>query len=55
MQGVPFIHAGQEFYRTKNGVENSYKSSDEINKLDWNLLDQHYDDVEFIKELIRVR
>ena len=25
-QGVPFIHSGQEFFRTKHGVENSYKS-----------------------------
>ena len=23
-QGVPFIHSGQEFLRTKSGVENSY-------------------------------
>lgn len=34
-QGVPFIHAGQEWFRTKKGVENSYSSSDEINQLDW--------------------
>ncbi|MDX9692435.1 MAG: alpha-amylase family glycosyl hydrolase [Acholeplasmataceae bacterium] len=32
-QGVPFYHAGQEFYRTKLGVENSYNSPDEINKI----------------------
>ncbi|MCK5761566.1 MAG: type I pullulanase [Candidatus Izimaplasma sp.] len=54
-QGVPFIHSGQEFYRTKKGVENSYKSSDEINKLDWNLVDENQADIEYIKELIRIR
>jgi pullulanase len=35
-QGVPFYHAGQEFYRTKLGVENSYNSPDEVNKIIWN-------------------
>jgi len=54
-QGVPFIHSGQEFYRTKQGVENSYRSTDEINQLDWNLLDQNFDDVDSLKELIRIR
>ncbi len=34
-QGVPFYHAGQEFYRSKKGVENSYESSDDINKILW--------------------
>jgi pullulanase len=34
-QGIPFLHAGTEFLRTKNGEENSYKSSDTINALDW--------------------
>ena len=54
-QGVPFIHAGQEFYRTKNGVENSYKSPDSINKLDWNLVDENIDDIDYFKELLRIR
>lgn len=35
-QGIPFYHAGQEFYRSKKGVENSYNSSDEINQIHWN-------------------
>jgi pullulanase len=35
-QGIPFYHAGQEFYRSKKGVENSYNSPDEINHIDWN-------------------
>ena len=29
-QGVPFLHAGMEMLRTKNGEENSYQSPDEI-------------------------
>ena len=54
-QGIPFIHSGQEFYRTKKGVENSYKSSDEINKIDWSLVDENIHDIEYVKELIRLR
>ncbi len=34
-QGIPFYHAGQAFYRTKKGVENSFESPDDINKIIW--------------------
>ena len=54
-QGVPFIHAGQEFYRTKNGEHNSYMSSDDVNKLDWKLMEDNYDSVLFAKDLISFR
>ncbi|WP_085993595.1 type I pullulanase [Oceanobacillus senegalensis] len=54
-QGVPFIHAGQEWFRTKNGVENSYKSNDFINQLDWSKRETENDNVEFLKALIRLR
>jgi pullulanase len=53
--GVPFIHAGQEFLRSKNGVENSYKSSDEINQIDWTLREKHADLVQMTKDLISLR
>ena len=35
-QGIPLLHAGQDFLRTKYGDRNSYRSSDHINALDWN-------------------
>lgn len=54
-QGIPFLHAGQEFYRTKNGVENSYCSSDAINKLDWKRKALHMDYVDYVKGLIALR
>ncbi|MDZ5713196.1 type I pullulanase [Jeotgalibacillus haloalkalitolerans] len=54
-QGVPFLHAGQEFMRTKYGVENSYRSPDEINKLDWHRREEFNQTVNFIKGLIRLR
>ena len=54
-QGVTFIHAGQEFLRTKLGDENSYKSSDIINRLDWLRREKNNDVVEYFKTLIEIR
>ncbi len=54
-QGVPFIHAGQEFLRTKGGDENSYKSSDEVNRLDWDLARKNRASVKLVRELIKIR
>ena len=36
-QGTPFIFAGEEVFRDKKWVHNSYKSPDSINAIDWNL------------------
>lgn len=54
-QGVPFIHAGQEFMRTKDGDENSYQSPDAINQLDWERAYDYSKNVTFIKTLIAFR
>lgn len=54
-QGVPFIHSGQEFGRTKQGLGNSYNRSDNYNKIDYNRRDQYIDIVEQTKSLIRIR
>ncbi|MBS4208614.1 type I pullulanase [Bacillus sp. FJAT-50079] len=54
-QGVPFIHAGQEWFRTKQGDENSYISSDEINQLDWEKRELEDEYIKFIKTLIAIR
>lgn len=37
-RGTPLMQAGEEMLRSKQGDENSYKSSDEINNIDWELL-----------------
>jgi pullulanase len=34
-QGIPFFQAGEEMARTKGGDENSYRSPDRVNQLDW--------------------
>lgn len=54
-QGIPFIHAGQEFMRTKGGVENSYKSPVEVNRLDWERCAARGKDVAYMKQLISLR
>lgn len=53
--GVPFIHSGQEFLRTKNGVENSYNSPDSINAIDWERKDSYYSLVQYTRDLILLR
>ncbi|WP_114570320.1 type I pullulanase [Exiguobacterium flavidum] len=54
-EGIPFLHAGQEFGRTKQGVENSYNAPDEINRMDWLLRDARLADVAYVKGLIQIR
>jgi pullulanase len=53
--GIPFLHAGQEFCRTKQGDHNSYMSSDTINGLDWNRMSEYKDIVQFTKDAIKIR
>lgn len=54
-QGTPFIFAGEEIFRDKQGVHNSYNSPDSINAIDWNLKAQNLDQFNYYKELIRLR
>lgn len=35
IQGLPFMQAGEEFARTKQGCDNSYKGPAALNRLDW--------------------
>ena len=54
-QGIPFLHAGQEFYRSKKGNENSYNAPDEINQMDWDQKENELETVAYIKGLIAIR
>jgi pullulanase len=54
-QGVPFLHAGVDFLRTKQGVENSFESPDSINQIDWNRKTKYKDVFEYYKALIDLR
>lgn len=61
-QGIPFIHAGEEFLRIKvdesgKRIENSYNSTDYVNKIRWELLEQkqNADVVDYYRGLISFR
>lgn len=54
-QGISFLHSGVEFCRTKNMDENSYKSSDIINWMDWDRKRKFIDVNNYYKGLIKLR
>lgn len=54
-QGTPFMFAGEEVFRDKKGVHNSYNSPDSINAIDWNLKHENADLFNYYKELIKLR
>ena len=54
-QGIPFIHAGEEFGRTKNMNENSYKSADGSNDIKWDVKTSYKDTFDYYKNLIAMR
>ncbi|RIE03124.1 type I pullulanase [Cohnella faecalis] len=54
-QGIPFLHAGQEFLRTKGGNGNSYNSSDAVNQLDWTRKAKYQSVVDYYKGVIALR
>jgi pullulanase len=54
-QGVPFLHAGSEFCRTKYGVENSFESPDTINRIDWSRKARYREVNDYFQALIRLR
>lgn len=54
-QGLPFIHAGQEFLRTKGGDHNSYDKPDAVNMIRWRMKAEHHDVYEYYRGLIALR
>ena len=54
-QGLPFIHAGQEFMRTKGGNDNSYNAGDKPNALKWNSRVTNASVVNYFKGLLALR
>jgi pullulanase len=54
-QGVPFLHSGEEFARTKFGHGNSYNAGDEINRINWSLKAKHIDLYTYTRDLISLR
>ncbi len=54
-QGVPFLHGGEEFARTKGGNNNSYDAPDAVNAVDWSLKRAHLDLFRFTRDAIALR
>ena len=54
-QGRLFIHAGEEFGRTKGGIKNSYCSLAQVNQIDWHRAWKHRDLVDYYRGLIALR
>ena len=54
-QGTSFIHAGEEFLRTKYGDHNSYKSPDSINMISWANRNSYKEVTEYYEGLIALR
>lgn len=70
MQGMAFMELGQEFSRTKlvgTGEEgqvlpsdrdramNSYNAPDAVNQVNWELISQHQESVDYIKQILRLK
>ena len=54
-QGIPFIFNGEELYRHKQGVKNSYNQPDAINAIDWTYKTRYSDLVKYYSELAAIR
>ena len=54
-QGIPFLHAGTEMAYSKQGDHNSYKSTDEINQIDWKRKKTYYQIFQYYQALINLR
>lgn len=54
-QGTPFMFAGEEVFRDKKGVHNSYNMPDSINAIDWRNKARYHDLFEYYQGLISLR
>ena len=54
-QGINFFQAGEEFARTKQGEDNSFDLSPELNMIDWNRVYEYEGLVNYYKGLIKLR
>ncbi|MEL7237596.1 MAG: pullulanase, partial [Planctomycetota bacterium] len=54
-QGVPFLHGGSDFARTKGGEHNSYNKGDAVNKFDWDRKGEYLAMHDYVAGLIKLR
>ena len=54
-QGMTFFFGGEELFRTKQGIENSYQSPDSINTIPWENKKLYSDLYQYYCEIIKIR
>lgn len=54
-KGILFLHAGQEFLRTKNGSSNSYDLPDSVNSVKWDMITENRALCEYYRGLLAFR
>ena len=54
-QGMSFIYGGEELYRTKLGIDNSYQSPDSINTIPWENRESYADLHDYYQAMIAIR
>ncbi len=54
-QGIPFIHSGEEFLRSKGGNHNSYEAPDAVNQINWQLKADNLALNDYVRSLIALR
>ncbi len=54
-QGMTFIYGGEELFRTKMGIDNSYQSPDSINIIPWENKVAYADLFDYYRQMIAIR
>ena len=54
-QGMSFIYGGEELFRTKLGIDNSYQSPDSINIIPWENKEKYADLYAYYRAMIAIR
>ena len=54
-QGMSFLYGGEELFRTKRGIDNSYQSPDSINIIPWENKEKYADLFDYYKQMIAIR
>ena len=54
-QGMSFLYGGEELYRSKRGIDNSYQSPDSINIIPWENKEKYADLFNYYCQMIAIR
>jgi pullulanase len=54
-QGIPFVHCGQDFGRSKGGHDNTYNLGDQVNNIDWTVKRDNHRLYRHYREAIALR